>query len=84
MDAKLQKSATEEKIDIEAIFGQNVFSLEKMKERLSEDAFAAMSSVIEEGGDISKETAGEVANVMKEWALENGATHYSHWFQHFL
>ncbi len=82
MDGKLQNRLNEEeRIDIEAIFGQNVFSLEKMKERLSEEAFSAVSRVIEEGGALGKETAGEVANVMKEWALENGATHYSHWFQ---
>ncbi len=66
---------------ITEIFGTNVFSLTVMRERLSKKVFAEMLDVMEHGGNISVATADIVANAMKDWAVEKGATHYTHWFQ---
>ena len=70
-----------EKINIEEIFAENAFTVGKMKERLPKDVFEEVMRVADFGGELSKKTADIVANVMKEWAVENGATHYTHWFQ---
>lgn len=71
----------EKKGFIENIYGENVFSLAVMKERLSEEAFLELERVRNGEGELSLKTANEVAEAMKNWALEKGATHYCHWFQ---
>jgi glutamine synthetase len=68
-------------MDIEKIFGENTFGLEQMKSRLPRNAFKAILATIEKGAPVSGEVADAVALAMKEWALEKGATHYTHWFQ---
>lgn len=68
-------------INIEEIFGANVFSLGTMKKWLPEAAFLEVERVSEHGGELSKETANIVAGAMKDWAVSKGATHYTHWFQ---
>lgn len=70
-----------EVLNVEELFGSKVFTLGKMKERLPEDVFTEVKRVMDQGGELSLATAGVVAKAMKEWAIENGATHYSHWFQ---
>ena len=70
-----------EVLNVEELFGSKVFTLGKMKERLPEDVFTEVKRVMEQGGELTLSTAGVVAKAMKEWAIENGATHYSHWFQ---
>ncbi|MBR6093628.1 MAG: glutamine synthetase III [Lachnospiraceae bacterium] len=70
-----------EKINIEEIFASNVFTLAAMENYLPADAFAEVKQVMEHGGELSRETANVVARAMKNWALEKGATHYTHWFQ---
>ncbi len=70
-----------EHIDVEELFGSNVFSMGVMRERLPESAFTEIETVIEHGGELSLATADIVAKAMKEWAIEKGATHYTHWFQ---
>lgn len=70
-----------ERLDIEEIFGSKVFTLDKMKQRLPEEAYEEILKVNREGGELSFSTAGKIADAMKEWAIENGATHYTHWFQ---
>ncbi|MBE5826388.1 MAG: glutamine synthetase type III [Butyrivibrio sp.] len=70
-----------DKVNIEEIFGQNVFTISKMRERLPKNVYKEVVNVIDNGGELSKESADVVANAMKEWAMENGATHYTHWFQ---
>ncbi|MBQ7359810.1 MAG: glutamine synthetase III [Lachnospiraceae bacterium] len=70
-----------EVLNVEELFGSKVFTLGKMKERLPEDVFAEVKRVMDQGGELSLATAGVVAKAMKDWAIENGATHYSHWFQ---
>ena len=66
---------------ISEIFGANVFSMAVMQARLPEKVYAEVVDVMEHGGNISMATADMVANAMKDWAVEKGATHYTHWFQ---
>ncbi len=68
-------------LNVEAIFAENVFTLGKMKERLPKKAFAEVKKVMGQGGELSLATADVVAKAMKDWAVEKGATHYTHWFQ---
>ncbi|HPN21645.1 MAG TPA: glutamine synthetase III, partial [Tenuifilaceae bacterium] len=63
------------------IFGVNVFDREKMKRYLSADAYESLITSIDEGRRIDRKIAGQVAAAMKAWAMEQGATHYTHWFQ---
>ena len=62
-------------------YGENVFSLKTMKKYLSEKAYKSLSATIKQGGKLDPKIADEVAEAMKTWALEKGATHYTHWFQ---
>ena len=62
-------------------FGENVFSRAVMQERLPKKVYAEVMSVVEHGGQISMASADVVAKAMMEWAIEKGATHYTHWFQ---
>ena len=68
-------------LNVEEIFAENVFTLGKMKERLPKKVFAEVKNVMEHGGELSLATADVVAKAMKDWAVEKGATHYTHWFQ---
>ena len=63
------------------IFGSKVFNDETMKERLPKDAYKALRHTIEEGKPLDRELANVIAHAMKEWAIELGATHFTHWFQ---
>ncbi len=63
------------------IFGSNVFNDFVMKERLPEDTYKILKSTIKEGKGIDNSIADTVAAAMKEWAIEKGATHFTHWFQ---
>lgn len=66
---------------ITSIFGSNVFSESTMKERLPKDTFKALKKTIDLGEALGADVAEVVANAMKDWAVEKGATHYTHWFQ---
>ncbi len=70
-----------EKFNVEEIFAKNVFTIGKMKERLPKTVFKEVKKVIDQGGELSLAYADVVAKAMKDWAIENGATHYTHWFQ---
>ena len=63
------------------IFGSNVFGDTVMKKRLPKDVYDTLKSTIKEGKGIDSSIADTVANAMKEWAIEKGATHFTHWFQ---
>jgi len=63
------------------VFGENVFGPPVMEARLSAPTFAALKKTIEAGAELDAGIADEVAEAMKEWAMEKGATHYTHWFQ---
>ena len=62
-------------------YGKLVFDKEKMKKYLSKGAFNAVMEAIDKGTTVDRKMADQVAQGMKSWALENGATHYTHWFQ---
>ena len=70
-----------ELINVENIFAENVFTMSKMKEKLTKSAYKEVLRVMEQGGELSLATADIIAKAMKDWAVEKGATHYSHWFQ---
>ena len=63
------------------IFGEDVFTEKVMQERLPKKVFKALRKTIEEGSELDLATADVIAAAMKEWAIEKGATHYTHWFQ---
>ncbi len=63
------------------LFGTDVFNEATMIERLPKKTYAALKKTIENGEDLDPNVAEVVANAMKDWAIERGATHYTHWFQ---
>ena len=63
------------------LFGSMVFNEETMKERLSTASYKAWKQCITDGTALELSTANEIAEAMKQWAIEKGATHYTHWFQ---
>lgn len=63
------------------IFGSKVFNQTEMKKRLPKDTFKELMKTIEEGKPLNIKIANAVSHAMKEWAIEQGATHYTHWFQ---
>ena len=66
---------------VPAMFGSMVFNEKVMKERLPKDTYKALKKCKDEGIPLDMSVATVVANAMKDWALEKGATHYTHWFQ---
>ena len=62
-------------------FGENVFNDEVMQEYMSLDTYKELREVIDSGKSLGLDLANRVAEAMKEWAMNNGATHYTHWFQ---
>lgn len=77
----LRKGFESMSVNVTEIFGSNVFSTAVMRERLPKGVFREVMDVMKHGGNISMATADIVANAMKDWAVEKGATHYTHWFQ---
>ncbi len=70
-----------EYFNVADIFGENVFNDAVMRERLPKGTYKKLHEVMENGGDLDLATADVIAHEMKEWAIEKGATHYTHWFQ---
>ena len=70
-----------ERMSIKDIFAEEVFTDEVMRRYMSEDAYRALKDVIARGDELPRSIADEVASAMKTWAVEKGATHYTHWFQ---
>ncbi|HET6229326.1 MAG TPA: glutamine synthetase III [Longimicrobiaceae bacterium] len=68
-------------MDMEAIFGENTFGLSEMRARLPKPVYKALVATLNDGTQLDPAAADAVALAMKEWALEKGATHYTHWFQ---
>ncbi|HIY64111.1 MAG TPA: glutamine synthetase III [Candidatus Mediterraneibacter stercoripullorum] len=71
---------SKELINVAEIFGENVFNDTVMQERLPKKVYKNLKKTIEEGKELDLETADVIAHEMKEWAIEKGATHYTHWF----
>ena len=70
-----------ERFNVADIFGENVFNDTVMKERLPKNVYKNLRLTMDGKQELSKEDADVVANAMKDWAIEKGATHYTHWFQ---
>ena len=70
-----------EAINVAKIFGEDVFNDTVMHERLPKKVYKDLKKTIEEGKELDLATADVIAHEMKEWAIEKGATHYTHWFQ---
>ena len=75
------KMMEKENCNVVDIFGENVFNDSVMQARLPKKVYKKLHEVMEEGKELDLETADVVAHEMKEWAIEKGATHYTHWFQ---
>jgi len=70
-----------EHLNVPEIFGSDVFNEATMRQRLSETVFNAWKTCISTGAQLPLDAANEIAEAMKVWAIEKGATHYTHWFQ---
>lgn len=70
-----------DKMNVAELFGQNVFNDKIMRERLPKKVYKELHKTIDDGKELDPMTAEVVAGVMKDWAVEMGATHYTHWFQ---
>ena len=70
-----------EVVNVAEIFGKNVFNETVRRERLPKSVFKKLKKTIEDGAELDPSIADVVAHAMKDWAIERGATHYTHWFQ---
>ena len=68
-------------MNVPEIFGSMVFNEKEMKKRLSKESYTSLKRTMVQGSPLEEGVANEVASAMKDWAIEKGATHYSHWFQ---
>lgn len=77
----VRERSNDMKKDIPALYGSLVFNDKVMRNKLPKDIYKALKKTIENGTHLELEVANSVAVAMKEWAVENGATHFTHWFQ---
>lgn len=75
------KDMSDEKFELPRDFAKNVFNDEVMKKRLPSDVYKELRKTVDNGEDLNEKIARAVAHAMKTWAMERGATHFSHWFQ---
>lgn len=75
------KIMKEKDIPVSSYYGEDTFNFKIMSEKLSRHAFSRFMETLHDGRELDSDTANAVAHAMKEWAIERGATHYSHWFQ---
>ena len=68
-------------VHIDSVFGENVFNDAVMRQRLPKETYKTLHKTIDDGRRLDPQVASVVANAMKDWALERGVTHYTHWFQ---
>ena len=68
-------------LNVPELFGSDVFNEATMKQRLDPDVYCAWKQCIRTGSPLQLSVANEIAEAMKNWATEKGATHYTHWFQ---
>ena len=71
----------EEGFNVAEIYGEDVFSDSVMRNRLPKNVYRELHKAMDEGGELNPLVADEIAEAMKQWAIEKGATHYTHWFQ---
>jgi glutamine synthetase len=79
----LHRTPNPDKYDgkVSELFGENVFHMEAMQEYLPSEAYKSMKKAIQDGTQLDRKMADQVASAMKDWSLTKGATHYTHWFQ---
>lgn len=77
----MNSNCCDDREPVTSVFGSNVFSEAVMRERLPKDVYKSIKRTISEGAPLDPAIAGVVANAMKDWAIEKGATHFCHWFQ---
>lgn len=79
----LHRTPNADKYDgkVSELFGENVFHMEAMQEYLPSEAYKSMKQAIQDGTQLDRKMADQVASAMKDWSLTKGATHYTHWFQ---
>jgi glutamine synthetase len=78
---KSAEVSCEQQTNIPEIYGKDVFSIRTMKDYLSKPIYKALLATIQKGTTLDPSIADDVANAMKRWALSNGVSHYTHWFQ---
>ena len=78
---RIKNKIIEEKGRRSDLFGTHVFNEERMLQYLTKDALKRVKAAVRSGTKINRETADQVAEAMKAWAISMGATHYTHWFQ---
>jgi glutamine synthetase len=81
IQSRTQFKQHNEKINISEVFGTHVFTTRALRKYLPKDSYKSVIHAIESGEKISRKVADEVASSMKNWAMEHGVTHYTHWFQ---
>ena len=69
------------RVELEKVFGENTFNLAQMEARLPKGVFQKLQRTLDHGTELDPGVADAVAKAMKEWAIEKGATHFTHWFQ---
>ena len=75
------RNVMSENVNVTRIFGENVFNEHVMRERLPKKIYKELHKTIDEGKELDPMTAEVVASAMRDWAMEKGVTHYTHWFQ---
>ena len=75
------RNVMSENVNVTRIFGENVFNEHVMRERLPKKVYKELHKTIDEGKELDPMTAEVVASAMRDWAMEKGVTHYTHWFQ---
>ena len=68
-------------MNVPELFASNVFNLQVMQEKLPKDVYRSLKKTMDRGTPLDPNVAGVIANAMKDWAVEKGATHFTHWFQ---
>jgi len=81
LDARQPKEIKGKGERVSDYFGANVFNYYKMREYLTEDVYDKLMECVNQGTRIDRSIADHIASAMKEWAIQKGATHYTHWFQ---
>jgi glutamine synthetase len=81
LDSRMPKEIKGKGERVSEYFGANVFHYHKMREYLTEDVYDKLMDCVNQGTRIDRQIADHIASAMKEWAIQKGATHYTHWFQ---
>src|SRR5690606_38251742 len=76
-----ENGVAHKRIDLEEVVGENLFGLHQMKSRLTKPQYKGLLSPTQTGTELEPSVADGVATAMKDWAMEKGATHFTHWFQ---